>query len=218
MNLGQGCEAERQLTKEGSQQQRRLAWLATAFASASIIALGFHIFGWMRMPLFLQIAGFPAVLALFSLAAYGRWIKARMFLDSLSLGAWAGFVASLVYDGIRLLLERSHVFGYNGFVPIQMFGNWITGQPMYSPAATIAGWTYHFWNGTMFGVMYSLMMGPRHWLFGVAYGVVMECCMLGLFPLFLRVSNRVDFIALSMIGHIAYGAVLGLLVQKYTAR
>ncbi len=39
--------------------------------------------------------------------------------------------------------------------------------------------------------------------------------MLGLFPFFLRVTNKLDFIAVSMIGHLAYGAVLGLLAQQY---
>ncbi|MGH9649158.1 MAG: hypothetical protein ACRD3I_01680, partial [Terriglobales bacterium] len=56
----------------------------------------------------------------------------------------------------------------------------------------------------------------RHWLFGVGYAILMEMCMLGIFPMFLRVSNKVDFIAVSMIGHVFYGAVLGILVQRYT--
>ena len=50
---------------------------------------------------------------------------------------------------------------------------------------------------------------------GSGYGILMECCMLGLFPFFLRVTNKVDFIAVSMIGHLAYGAVLGGLTQRY---
>jgi hypothetical protein len=43
----------------------------------------------------------------------------------------------------------------------------------------------------------------------------MECCMLGLFPMFLRVSNKFDFVAVSMIGHLFYGGSLGWLAQKY---
>jgi hypothetical protein len=33
--------------------------------------------------------------------------------------------------------------------------------------------------------------------------------------MFLRVTNRWDFVAISKIGHIAYGAVLGVVVQRY---
>jgi len=60
-----------------------------------------------------------------------------------------------------------------------------------------------------------LIFGKRHWLYGVAYGVVMELCMLGVFPLFLKVSNKFDFVAISLIGHVFYGAILGVYVQRY---
>ncbi|HWX56581.1 MAG TPA: hypothetical protein VN176_18505 [Verrucomicrobiae bacterium] len=186
-----------------------------ACALVSLAALVAHIFHLLPMPFFLEVFGVPSLLVLYGLAAYARKIDAHMLTQALGVGVLAGLAATVVYDGVRFLVERGHLFGYNGFVPILMFGNWITGQPVGSTASKIAGWTYHYWNGATFGVIYALAMGRRKWLWGIAYGILMECCMLGLFPMFLRVTNKTDFIAVSMIGHLFYGATLGWLSEKY---
>lgn len=188
---------------------------AIGCSGVSALALVAHVLGFLPMPFFLEVFGIPSLLVLLALAAWGQKIDAGMFTNCLWVGLWAGLVATLVYDGVRWLVDRGHLFGYNGFVPILMYGSWITGMPMTSLAARLAGWTYHYWNGATFGIIYALAAGKRHWLFGVGYGIVLECCMLGLFPLFVPVANKIDFIALSMIGHLAYGAVLGTLVQQY---
>ena len=186
-----------------------------ACALVSLAALVAHVFHLLPMPFFLEVFGVPSLLALYGLAAYARKIDARMLTQGLRVGLLAGIAATVVYDGVRFLVEHGHLFGYNGFVPIRMFGNWITGQPVGSTAAKIAGWSYHYWNGATFGVIYTLAMGRRKWLWGIAYGILMECCMLGLFPMFLRVTSKTDFIAVSMIGHLFYGATLGWLAEKY---
>jgi len=195
--------------------QQALRWSLIGCALVSLAALVAHVFHVLPMPFFLEVFGIPSLLVIYALAAYARKINARMLTSGLWVGIWAGLAASLVYDGVRYLVGLTHLFGYNGFVPILMFGSWITGHPTTSTAAKIAGWTYHYWNGATFGVIYTLAVGRRSWWWGVAYGILMECCMLGLFPFFLRVTSKVDFVALSMIGHVAYGAVLGMLAQKY---
>jgi hypothetical protein len=195
--------------------ERRLRWAALALAAVGILALFLHVFGWLRMPFFLAIAGMPSILLLCALAAYARRIDAELFLNSLVVGTLGGLAATVVYDGTRALVERSHMFGYNWTVPILMFGNWITGADQSTAIAKFAGWTYHYWNGASFGVMYALTFGRIRWYWGIAFGIFLEACMLGLFPMFLRVTNKFDFIAISMIGHIAYGAALGVAVEKY---
>lgn len=186
-----------------------------ACALVSLAALVAHVFHVLPMPFFLEVFGIPSLLALYGLGAYAKKIDAGMLTEGIRVGLLAGLAATVVYDGVRFLVERGHLFGYSGFVPILMFGSWITGQPVGSLASKIAGWSYHYWNGATFGVIYTLILGRRKWLWGVGYGVVMECCMLGLFPMFLRVTSKVDFIAVSMIGHLFYGASLGWLAQKY---
>ena len=198
--------------------RRWLRWSGILCASLSLAALVAHVLGWMAMPYFLEFFAVPAFLLLFALAAYARRVRAELFLNGLVVGGLGGLAATLVYDGVRIFVHQTHLFGYNGIVPILLFGSWITGRPVASAAAAVSGWTYHYWNGISFGIMYALMLGRRHWLFGVGYGIVMECFMLGLFPLFLRVSNKFDFIAVSMLGHLFYGAVLGAGVQRFGTR
>ena len=192
-----------------------LRWSAALCAIASLGALVTHVFGLLPMVFFLTFFGVPSILLLLAMAAYARWINAPVFLTALAVGLSGGFVATLAYDGVRLLLRTVHLFNYDGFVAIYIFGGWITGRETTTVEAAIAGWTYHFWNGLSFGVFYVLTFGRRHWLYGAAYGVVMELCMLGLFPLFVQVTDRFDFIMLSLIGHLVYGAVLGLIAQRW---
>ena len=199
-------------------RERILRWTGAVCASLSLAALVCHVFGWMPMPFFLEFFGVPAFLALFALAAYARRVRADLYINGLFIGLAGGAAATVVYDGVRMLIHHYRLFDYNGFVPILMFGSWITGKPVASHAAAVAGWIYHYWNGLAFGVMYALCLGRRHWLFGVAYGILMECCMLGLFPFFLKVNNKFDFVAVSMIGHIFYGGVLGAVVQRFGRR
>lgn len=195
--------------------ERALRWSLIGSASVSLVALVAHVFGLLPMPFFLDVFGIPLLLVIYALVAYAKEINAEILINGLFVGLIAGLVATVAYDGVRAVVERAHPFGYNGFVPILMFGNWITGQPTTSMAAKVAGWTFHYWNGVSFAVIYTLGVGRRPWWWGLVYGVLIECCMLGLFPFFLRVTSKVDFIAISMIGHLAYGAVLGLLSQKY---
>lgn len=192
-----------------------LRWSAVALAFVSLGALVSHVFGWLPMPYFLEVFGVPSLVLLLALAAFAKKINAALLVNGLWVGVGAGLIASLVYDGVRWLVTFTHLFGYTGFVPILMFGHWITGAPLDSTPAAIAGWSYHYWNGMTFGVIYTLGAGRVAWGWGILYGILMECCMLGLFPMFLKVNNRFDFVMVSMIGHVAYGATLGLLARRW---
>src|ERR1043166_341964 len=97
-----------------------------ACALVSLAALVAHVFHVLPMPFFLEIFGVPSLLVLYALAAYARKINARMLTDGFRVGLLAGLAATVIYDGVRFLIERGHLFGFNGFVPILMFGSWIT--------------------------------------------------------------------------------------------
>lgn len=195
--------------------ERRLRWTAAALVLISLAALVSHIFGILPMVYFLTYFGVPSVLLLFWIAAWAKRIDAAVFLNCLAVGLAGGLVGTIMYDLVRLLIHESNLVSYNGFKAIYIFGSWISGHPVDSTQAAIAGWTYHFWNGLAFGVFYTLAFGRRHWIWCVGYALVIEALMLGLYPLFIRITDRVDFIVLSMIGHVCYGLGLGLVAQKY---
>jgi len=200
---------------QGQRLELKLRMAAAILALMSLAALVSHLFGILPMVFFLTYFGVPSLLLIFLLVVWARRIEAEVFLNGLAVGLAGGLAGTLLYDSVRLLLRESRLFNYDGFKAIYIFGMWISGQPVDSAAAAVAGWIYHFWNGLSFGVFYTLTFGRRHWLYGVGYGLVMELFMLGLFPMFLRISDRFDFIALSLIGHMFYGAGLGLVAQKY---
>lgn len=203
------------MPEAGPQVCQRLRLWGAALALVSLGALVSHALGWLPMVYFLTFFGVPSLLLLFLMAAYARRIDARVFLNCLAVGVVGGLIGTLMYDGVRGLLQVSQIFDYNGFKAIHIFGSWITGRPVGTAEAAWAGWIYHFWNGLSFGVFYTLMFGRRHWTIGIAYGLVMEAGMLGLFPMFLTVSNQFDFIMLSLIGHVFYGLGLGLYAQRF---
>jgi hypothetical protein len=192
-----------------------LCWSAAICASISLVALVAHVFGVLPMVYFLTFFGVPSVLLLFALAAFAKWINAQIFINDLVVGVIAGLIATLVYDAVRFVLNRTVFTQYDSFKAIYIFGSWISGKEVTTPQAAIAGWTYHFWNGLSIALFYVLTFGRRHWIYAVGWALVMEACMLGLFPFFLQVTDKIDFIALSMIGHLAYGLVLGFIAQKY---
>jgi hypothetical protein len=197
--------------------QRGLRVVAALCAVASLGALVGYVLLGIPMTFTLTFTGLPSILLLFTLAAFARRIDAGQFVHCLIAGAVGGFVATLAYDVSRWVIRVSGLLDYDGFKAIYIFGGWITGAPG-TPAAALAGWIYHFWNGIGFGIFYALIVGRGTWLAGLLYGLVMEGMMLGLFPLFLTVTNRVDFILLSLIGHAIYGVVLGLYVRTYGRR
>jgi hypothetical protein len=193
----------------------RLRAIGALAALVSLAALLAHVFGLLAMDYFLTFFGVPSIVVLLVLASYARRIETAPLLRALVVGFWGGALATVAYDLVRAALFASRLTSYNGFTAIHIFGGWITRTPPGSTAAAIAGWIYHYWNGLSFGIFYALIAGPRLWIWGIAYGLLMEACMLGLFPLFLPLRNKTDFVLLSMLGHAVYGAVLGRVVQRY---
>jgi hypothetical protein len=192
-----------------------LRWSTAICASISLVALVAHIFGALPMAYFLTFFGVPSVLLLIAAAAFAQWINAQVLLNALAVGVVGGLIATVVYDLVRWVLNLTLFTQYQSFKAIYIFGSWITGKDVSSSEAALAGWIYHYWNGLSIALFYVLAFGRRRWYYAVGWALFMEACMLGLFPLFVQVTDKLDFIALSMIGHFAYGVVLGLIAQKY---
>ena len=107
---------------------------------------------------------------------------------------------------------RAAAFG--GAMPV--FGQLMTGLPANDPMAVTAGWVYHFWNGISFGMMFVLFKPNGGVFAGLLWGFSLQCLMLLAYPqlLGLRLSDPA-FISISLIGHAAWGAVLGWAVRKW---
>lgn len=196
---------------------RKNAFTAIAFVCASVsgVAIILHALGWLPMYFLIDILAVPALAILIILGVWAKRVQEQVFLNRLIVGFWAGWLATFAYDGIRYLLWVTNLIGFDPFKTHPIFGWMITGMPIESSTAIIAGWAYHFWNGFGFAIMYTLLLGPAHWLYAVGWALFLEIAWLTALPSAANLTLNPDLIVVSIIGHTAYGVVLGLLAKRY---
>lgn len=193
----------------------RALWLATGCASLSGAALLSHAIGWLRMPFFITCFSLPAALVLVALHVWSRSLPHRWLGQRIWAGCWIGFVGTLAYDGVRLLMVLTGLYAFDPFRIIVLLGVLITGKPESDPFAMTAGWVYHFWNGINFAIMYVMVAGRGWWPLALAWAMGLELLMVLTYPgVFDLPRWDVGFVSTSLIGHIAYGLTLGLLAQQ----
>ena len=183
---------------------------------ASSIAFFLHVFGWVRMPFFVNFFGMPAIILMLVVGLYS-WQRRLPFWRRLRAGLLAGALAVAAYDLIRYTVYKSAILSYYPFHAIPKLGALMTGQSPEASASLVAGWIYHFWNGFSFAIIYALALGPVRWGWGVLWAMLLEIGMVLSYPTFLDVVFSAPFLAISWIGHIAYGTVLGLVVRRAAA-
>lgn len=170
------------------------------------------------MPAAVSFIAVPGGLALTILGVVARKRRQELFLHLLTLGTWAGLLATCAYDVSRWVVQSTGWFSYDGFRAIPIFGSLMLGIPAHDPSAQVAGWFYHFWNGISFAIFYALVAGPAKWPWGLAWGMTLEGLMILSYPTLFGISlSNVSFWAISLGGHAVYGTILGLLVQRYGA-
>lgn len=189
--------------------------VGTVALSLGILAFVLDVAGWIRMPFTLTFVSLPGLLVVVVVAVYARRADEALVWGRLKHGLWAGLAGTLVYDVVRGLVQLSGVFQYDAFRAIPLFGSLITGREPESSLAVLAGWVYHFWNGISFAVIYALNAAGKHWLWGLAWAMFLEAAMVLTYPIAFGVPRSdPGFLTISVLGHAAYGIVLGLWIQR----
>jgi hypothetical protein len=106
----------------------------------------------------------------------------------------------------------------NLFKVFPRFGAMILNQPLeqteYSLGAQLVGWIYHFSNGATFGAMYMALVGDvtkRSWFWAMLMAAGIELAMLVTpYPSFFGIPLTATFIAVTLVAHLIFGAVMGL--------
>ncbi len=156
------------------------------------------------------------------LVVYRVWhftpTEARPLLKRRALAGTIGGVAAIfAYDGIRLGLVKFFHFTFWPFDIFAVFGRALLGADAPDAAKIIAGVLFHCVNGIGFGVAFAfLWKAPTIWK-GIAWGLFLECCMITLYPGWLHVKFMEEFVSVSIVGHLAYGVVLGSVTKRYLA-
>ena len=88
--------------------------------------------------------------------------------------------------------------------------------------AFVAGALWHFWNGATFGIIYSLVIGKGKWWYGMIWAFIIEIGMM-LAPYLIVMKgpfgiehmDGYNLFTITLLAHLAFGALLGILVQKW---
>lgn len=159
----------------------------------------------------------PAIIILGLIWGYAS-ANYRRLSNRIGAGLAAGFIGTFGLDAVRLTGVALGAFP--GDMPT-MFGLMISGQMTMNAGVLLTGYIYHFLNGATFGLMYTLLAGRAHWLWGLVWGLFFELGMMVLPPVPMMAGPFGIygfwpglFIA-SLIAHVVFGIILGWLAQRW---
>jgi hypothetical protein len=146
-------------------------------------------------------------------------------LRTVAAGIGVGLSATLIYDATKTLLSRLDPSPFDPFHVIAVFGALIVGPDADPALITIAGTAFHLLNGTSFGGAYLFLFARdgrttlrRALLTGIGWGLFLETFQLTLYPGWLDIRLYQEFATISALGHVVYGATLGLLGRSVLRR
>ena len=184
------------------------AGLTSGAALVGSIVTGGRLWLWCT---FIVVPGFIAIVALSVMA---RREQQEAFLARLKAGIVAGVLGTIAYDISRYVVEALEWSSTNSFGAMPAFGSGLTTLPTNDPTAIAAGWVFHAVNGVGFAIAYVMVMAGRRWPWAILYALVLEAFMVGLYPGWLGVTLSREFLSVSVMGHVFYGAVLGIMAER----
>ena len=163
----------------------------------------------------------PSVVLIFVVIAMTRFLK----YDLLKKQIWNGILAGLAGTvGLEIVREIGfRLGGMPGDMP-KLLGVLILDRFAYGPNfwSNVAGWSYHFWNGAAFGIVFSLLVGQGKKWMGVVYGILVGIGFmaspvpraLGIGSFGLEFRGGYQFALTVTLAHIAFGAVAGWVIYR----
>lgn len=161
----------------------------------------------------------PSIIFLIIIIAVGFIIGEKDTSKQILIGLVAGLIATV---GLEIVREIGfHLGGMPGDLPklmgVLLLDRFALGPDTWS---NIAGWSYHFWNGASFGIIYSILIGKGKIWYGLIYGIligvgfmvspVVVALGVGKFG----VDFGIGFPITVTLAHIAFGLLLGWYIQK----
>jgi hypothetical protein len=201
--------------------RRLLAFLAL-FTGAALV---FNIVLKVDLRLGLAVMTFAvAGAAAFTLRRLGRADR-RAIRRTFGYGLVAGILATLAYDVVRVVLAALDPSPYTPFEAILRFGHLLTGSAVRDGGVILAGGLFHVLNGALFAGAFALVVVrdgligmPKLVLLGMSWGMFLEGFQLALYPNWLGIRYLAEFVTISALGHLAYGATLGPVARTFIRR
>ncbi len=169
---------------------------------------------------YLWVALIPSLVVLLGIALYSRKRYPDLY-NRIWAGLAAGAVATVFLDFFRMM---GVIHGWLPSDTPPFFGKLILGPQAPAGAVLSIGFLYHFLNGASFALPYALLFGRPRWYWGIAWALIYELGMMTLPPMaplfgpFGSKTGSPAFFLSTLVAHIAFGAVLGLLVERWVKR
>ena len=163
----------------------------------------------------------PSAVLILIIIGITHFLKYKGLKKQIVNGIVAGLIATIALEIVRETGYR--LGGMPGDLPklmgVMLLNQFADGPDTWS---NIAGWSYHFWNGACFGIIFCLLFGRSNTGWGIVYGVVLGIVFmispvtraLGIGAFGLQFNDGYQFIVTVTLAHIAFGALLGYLIYK----
>lgn len=158
-----------------------------------------------------------AVIAIIYVLSYGLGLQdVRRQIQN---GIIAGWISTAGLEVVREI--GFHLGGMPGDMP-KLLGVLLMNRFALGPNAlsNLAGWSYHFWNGAAFGMIYSILAGKgRIWL-GIIYalliatGFMMSPAVVAMGVGHFGVNFGWGFPLTVILAHLAFGSLLGWVIYR----
>lgn len=161
----------------------------------------------------------PSIILLILVIIAGYSIGAKETSKQIINGIIGGALATI---GLEIVRETGfHLGGMPGDMP-KLLGVLLLNQFASGPdtLSNIAGWSYHFWNGASFGIIYSIIVGKGKMWYGLVYailiavGFMMSPAVVALGVGHFGVDFGIGFSITVTLAHIALGLILGWFINK----
>ncbi len=188
--------------------QRR--WMVLGIlALASGAALLVHVF--MHISLVLALLVTVIVVTIIGVLIW-RGLPATTHIEMKKralVGLLTGLLATGVYDLFRWVVVTVFHYTFWPFDIFFVFGRAMAGDSLPRGTEIFLGVIYHYINGIFFAIAYAILLAPSGWWTGILWALGLEALMLSIYPGWLHIQAFDEFLSVSMLGHVAYGLVLG---------
>jgi len=103
-----------------------------------------------------------------------------------------------------------------------MMGDSMMQDSMQPSSILVVGGLYHFWNGVTMAAVYTLVIGRGRWYYGVIWGFIINIGMMlapwmipMVGPFGINYGSGYTIFVASLLAHLAYGAVVGILAHRF---
>jgi hypothetical protein len=161
----------------------------------------------------------PSVIVLLLVLAIAWARHQTRLVNRIVAGGVAGGLATIALEIVRS--GGFHLGQMPGSLP-ELMGVLLLDRFMLGPsvASNLAGWSYHYWNGVCFGLIFTVVLGRKPMWTALVYGVFLA---VGFLASPAVTALGVGFMGKNMPGmpvtvvlaHVAYATVLWLLLERW---